>query len=314
MEDRMEDKKEFIDGLNTYYKLKESYESSIKKDKKNITKLKDLSWKEKRAEFAKLKYKCINCNRPVGSIFTTKIVNSERELIALCGDRKQPCPLDIKISLGFVSNLEEDVRESEDKLKDLKRSVIFDKNDLLFGYITAEKAVENFDIIKELITDATKMYEFNLQAYLNVVDNDEKKETLKQLQIEFYNNIDYFNTLVKQFETSQNSQFIVDAVDLYVNTMQPRMASILSSKYAYNAVEYNEDENTYHLIQIPIGIDDMEWDFSEKGQKVDSLRTGLDAFSKKKSPKNRSVAAIPGIKEKEREKEGKPKNTKAKMF
>jgi hypothetical protein len=236
-------------------------------------------------------------------------------LIALCGDRKEPCPLDIKISLGFVSNLEEDVKESEDKLKEFKRAVIFDKNDLLFGYITAEKAVENFDNIKELITDATKLYEFNLQMYLNIVDNDEKKETLKRLQIEFYNNIDYFNTLIKQFETSQNSQFIVDAVDLYVNTMQPRMTSILSNKYAYNAVEYNEDENTYHLIQIPIGIDDMELDFSEKGQKVDSLKIGMESFSKKKSVKGRSAAAIPDIKEKkdEREKELKQKNTKSKI-
>jgi hypothetical protein len=97
-EEKMEEKKKFIDGLNTYFKLKAAYETNIKKDKTQISKLPGLSWREKRNEYAKIKHKCINCKRPVGSIFSTKIANGERQYIALCGDRKAPCPLDIKIN------------------------------------------------------------------------------------------------------------------------------------------------------------------------------------------------------------------------
>ena len=177
------EKKEFIEGLNTYYKLKESYEKNIIKEKKKIATLSDLSWKEKRNEVTKLKYKCINCKRPVGSIFSTKIENHERQLIALCGDRKEPCPLDIRISLGVVYNIGDDLKNDEDSLNDLKRSIILDKNDLLFGYITPEKAVEQFDTIKEQVAEATKAYEFTLQSYLLIVDNDEKKKELTKLQV-----------------------------------------------------------------------------------------------------------------------------------
>uniref|UniRef100_A0A6C0B0P4 Uncharacterized protein n=1 Tax=viral metagenome TaxID=1070528 RepID=A0A6C0B0P4_9ZZZZ len=294
-----EEKKKFIEGLRTYFKLKEEYEKSVKKQNKIISKLKDLSWKEKRLELSKIKHKCINCKRPVGSIFSTKIDNHERQLIALCGDRKEPCPLDIKIFLGMVYNLADDLREDEETLNEYKRSIIFDKNDLLFGYITAENAVSKFDNIKDAVAESTKKYEFTLENYLQVVDNDEKKEELRSLQIDFYRNIEHFNTLIKQFNSSQNTQFIVDAVDLYVDTMLPKMSMILSKKYAYNGVEYDEEDNTFHLVQIPFSIDDLEWDISEKGQKVASMKIGMDSFSKKKPVKNNKLqftAAIPDIK------------------
>ena len=68
----MEEKKKFIDGLNTYFKLKAAYEGNINKEKLKISKLPEISWREKRVEFLKIKPKCINCKRPVGYIFSTK--------------------------------------------------------------------------------------------------------------------------------------------------------------------------------------------------------------------------------------------------
>jgi len=297
----MEEKKKFVDGLNTYFKLKAAYETNIKKDKTQISKLPGLSWREKRNEYAKIKHKCINCKRPVGSIFSTKTNNGERQYIALCGDRKTPCPLDIKINLGVTFNITDDIRQDEEKIKEYNNEIIRDKNDLLFGYITPQQAVTRFDSIKEDVADATKIYEFTLDQYLNVVDNPEKKEELKNLKIEFYNNLDNFNAMIQQYKTTQNTQFVIDAVELYVSTMQPRINDILKKTYSYNGVEYNEDDNTFHLIQIPISIEDLEWDIGEHGQKVLSMKMGLEKFSQKKTIRNTKAmtSAIPDIREKE---------------
>jgi len=304
-EEKMEEKKKFIEGLNTYFKLKAAYEANIKKDKTQISKLPGLSWREKRNEYAKIKHKCINCKRPVGSIFSTKINNGERQYIALCGDRKTPCPLDIKINLGATFNITDDIRQDEEKIKGYNNEIIRHKNDLLFGYINAQQAVEKFDSIKEEVADATKIYEFTLDNYLNVVDNAEKKEQLKSLKLEFYNNLDNFNAIMQQYKSTQNTQFVVDAVELYVKTMQPRINDILKKTYSYNGVEYDDDDNTFHLIQIPTSIEDLEWDIGEHGQKVVTMKMGLEKFPQKKTIRNTKAmtSAIPDIRDKEKEKE-----------
>lgn len=299
-EDKMEEKKKFVDGLNMYFKLKSAYENNIKKQKNKIAELPGLSWREKQNEYAKIKHKCINCKRPVESIFSTKVNNSERQYIALCGDRKNPCPLNIKINLGVILNITDDIHDDEKKIKEFNREIILDKNDLLFGYISTQNAVEKFDKLKEEVADATKIYEFTLQEYLKIADNDEKKESLKKLQLEFYSNLDNFNSMIQQYKNTQNTTFITDAVELYVTTMQPRINEILKKKYSYNGVEYNETDNTYHLIQIPVTIDDLEWDISEHGQKIISMKMGIEKISKKKTVRNTQAitSAIPDINEK----------------
>lgn len=292
------EKRKFIESLDQYYSYKDKYESNLKKDKAQIIKLEGLSWREKRIEFMKIKPKCINCRRPVGSIFSTKVQEDGRHLIALCGDRKSPCPFNININLGLVQNIQDNLRNDETSLNDYKRDVIVDKNDLLFGYITAEEAVVKFDKLKDQVTEFTKVYEFTLQTYLNIVDNPIKKAELEKLQMEFYNNLDNFNTMIKQYNTTQNTQLIVDAIDLYKNTMEPRANEIMNKKYVYNGVEYNDDDNTFHLIQLPITSENLEWDLMDNGQKVVSFKVGVEP-EKKKPTKNVAFSqAIPDIKSK----------------
>jgi hypothetical protein len=297
-EKKDEGKRKFIESLHQYYSYKDKYESNLKKDKAQIIKLEGLSWREKRIEFMKIKPKCINCRRPVGSIFSTKVQEDGRHLIALCGDRKNPCPFNININLGLVQNIQDNLRNDETSLNDYKRDVIIDKNDLLFGYITAEEAVVKFDKLKDQVTEFTKVYEFTLQTYLNIVDNPVKKAESEKLQLEFYNNLDNFNTMIKQYNATQNTQLIVDAIDLYKNTMEPRANEIMNKKYVYNGVEYNEDDNTFHLIQKPITSENLEWDLMDNGQKVVSFKIGVEP-EKRKPTKNVAFSqAIPDIRSK----------------
>jgi hypothetical protein len=87
----------------------------------------------------KIKPKCVNCKRPVGSIFSTKVDDDGRHLIAICGDRTAPCLFNININLGLVENIRDNLNSDEDSLSQNKREIIIDKNDMLFGYITEEE-------------------------------------------------------------------------------------------------------------------------------------------------------------------------------
>ena len=102
----------FNEALNNYYQFKTLYETSYNKEKRDIINNKKLSWNEKRSNFQKLKQKCINCKRPVETIFSRKFnddgYSGFTTLSAVCGDRIKPCKLNnhvVKFSLLILKLL-----------------------------------------------------------------------------------------------------------------------------------------------------------------------------------------------------------------
>ncbi len=139
----------FNEALNNYYQFKTLYETSYNKEKRDIINNKKLSWNEKRANFQKLKQKCINCKRPVGTIFSRKYSDDDysgfKTLSAVCGDRVKPCKLNITLKIDNVESLEKNIKDLDDNIKETKNIIIKKKNELHFGYNNAEKAINTFE-------------------------------------------------------------------------------------------------------------------------------------------------------------------------
>uniref|UniRef100_A0A6C0LF12 Uncharacterized protein n=1 Tax=viral metagenome TaxID=1070528 RepID=A0A6C0LF12_9ZZZZ len=289
---------EFKDALNTYYSLKQQYEKEFSKQKMKIIKQRELSWKEKRVEFLKLKQKCINCKRPVGTIFSTKKDTAEfdRRLIAICGDRTDPCPLNIDLNVGFMINIVDSIHTDEKDIENYKKDIINKKNDLLFGYISSEEAVKEFDEIKENISALASTYEYTVKLYLNAVDNKEKKTELKKTQSELFLQISNFKKIIDDYEKSEDIQFISDAIELYIQAILPNAIKIRDLTYEYSAVEYNEEDNIYSLIQKPVTLEQLEYNFATDPVEIVSMKMGIEK-SQKKIVKT-AVEAIPEIKKK----------------
>ena len=278
-----EEHKLFSQSLNTFYKLKREYEVENSKQKRNIMKKEDLSWKEKRTEYKKLKRKCINCKRPVGTIFSN-LYNPEengRKLMAVCGDHSNPCPFNIVINLGETSTFPQEIQDLEEDIQDLKSKIINDKNDQIFGYISSKEAVEKFDDIKENLNITISSYEASIAAFLEVTDSPVINEAIKKLQIEMYSIIHKIKELVKQFEGSRNISFIKDVVELYVNQLSPCLNKLNHLQYAYCAVEYESDDDTFHLIQKKNTLAQLETNYSKHQIGVVSLQTGLQEKPKR---------------------------------
>lgn len=255
------------EALNEFYKLKNKYESDYNKDKQKLIKNKALSWKEKRNEFKQLKPKCINCKRPVGTIFSVKHLGKEnedtRELKAICGSLTEPCNLNITINPGTTYNIMTHIRELEKDNENYKNEIIEYKNKLLFGYTTTENAVEKFDKTKEAINDINFLLNFNYEQLFEIVDNKSENERCKKLQEELYIYIDQIKQSLKDFDSTTNVQFVRDAVSIYVNQMQPKIDELFQLKYKVNLVEYDESDGTYHLIQKKYGIANLEDNYVE---------------------------------------------------
>jgi len=255
------------EALNEFYNLKSKYESDFNKDKQKIIKNKSLSWKEKKQEFKQLKPKCINCKRPVGTIFSVKHLGKEnedsRELKAICGSLSEPCNLNITINPGVTYNIMNHIKELEKDNEDYKNEIIEYKNKLLFGYTTTEAAIEKFDKTKEAINDISFLLNFNYEQLFDIVDNKSKNENIQKLQEELYFFIAEIKQSISKFNTTTNVQFVRDAVEIYVKQMQPKIDELVTLKYKVNLVEYDESNGTYHLIQKKLGIATLEDNYVE---------------------------------------------------
>ena len=259
---------ELIRALNTYYSLKSEYEDNIDKLKKKIMGNKTLSWKEKHKEFQKLKPKCINCNRPVGTIFDIRFQKDVESRIAkaMCGDRTNPCALNIELNLGMVMNIEDELHDSETKIRGIRREIIKDKNDLLFGYVSAPDAIAKFDKIKEKMADANASYEIILNTYMSIVDNKPVKEKINKLLLDTYADIQSSHELVNKYEREQNVDFINDLVTMYITRLTPKLVQLRQLLYPYTAVEKYDKECV--LIQRKMEIEKMELDMATNPQGI----------------------------------------------
>ena len=285
------EKKEFNDALYMFYKLKGQYEYFIGLEKKSIIKSKVLSWREKRRMFKRYKPKCINCKRAVGTVFSvgkqsTKSSEDENDndndqndariLRAYCGDRLNPCPLNIEISSNLF-NTKQYLNEEETNLNDDKTEVIKYKNDLLFGYLSENEVVDKFEELKEKIKSETSNYEFLLSQYNEVVNNSEKIKSVNRNTKEIYEMIDKIRNTIDKYEKTDNIRYVDDAVTLYVNDLTPKIKQNNQLKYKVEYVEFNDYDDTYNLVQLPYTVEDME---ASLDNKVVNLVTGLAKFRK----------------------------------
>jgi hypothetical protein len=280
----------YIEQLNEYYKLKEKYELSKEKLKNNILysdERRKTSWKEKRLEYEQLKPKCINCKRPVGSIFTQKYDKEigSRILKAMCGDRVNPCPLNIVINPGYYDSYANSIRDMENIIKKYKNEIIIDKNKLLFGYIKSEDAIVNFEKNKINISEYTGLLSFELNNYMEVIDNPDKKKELNRKTEEAFDLIASIKETMEKYDETNDTQFVKDVVELYVNSLTPKLNDILHLKYKYCSVEAHEYDSTLNLIQRKNAPVDLEFPLVEP--EIVQYTTGI--ASKSKTRKNKVI-------------------------
>ena len=247
------------DALNEYLKLKNKFETEIDVYKKKIMNNQTLSKREKRSEFLKIMPKCVNCRRPSkrGTIFSlvynpeTDATAAYRKFSASCGNLAHPCNLNIEIHVGEVEPVDKLISNIRLEIKKCKNKIINDKNKLLFGLISTETALENFDFNKSYINELTSVYEMYLDEWNKIIDDPKKKLELDDALVLSYQNIDKIKECIKKMNENDNSQFAVDAVNIYVNTLKPLLDKIRHLKYSENIIYHDEFDNVCKLIQRP---------------------------------------------------------------
>jgi hypothetical protein len=280
----------FNDALNEYFKLKDKFEHYISSSKKKIIYNVLLSNREKRSEYLKLMPKCVHCKRPSkkGTIFSTEYHPSDdksesyRKFKAFCGDLANPCNLNIEIVAGKTENIEDLINTANKDIKNIKNEIIDDKNKLLFGLITTETAIENFDSNKSYLNDLNSLlFESYLDKLNNITNNPQKKIELDEALVQSYIFIDEIKNCIKKMNENDDRQYAVDAAEIYVNSLNPLLSKIRNLKYKQNIVFNDEDKNVCRLIQNAVPLVSLDISNHNKVLKFD---VGLASKKYNKKP------------------------------
>ena len=271
---------ETVEGaINEFYKLKNKYEIELLKKKRQIINNFTLSSQEKRSEFKKLKPKCINCKRVGGTIFSVKFYPGKekyREFKAVCGVISEPCNLNITVQSGTYELLPNVIDSIEKEIQDNKKSIIDDKNRLLFGLMTTETALQKFEDIKDYISDLSSLLNFYLDEYNSLTDNSDEKRKLTEDITQSYFYIEEIKEAMQNFNKEDNKQYVNDVVNIYLTKLKPLLSKIAELKYKENYVYYDDSNDTYNLMQNKTNIQSLE--FTDYNNRVVHYDIGLKAI------------------------------------
>ena len=253
----MSSSSDYLEQLENFYKLKHKYDLQLQKMKQKIIANPTLNKKQKRDKFLLLKPKCINCKKPVGTIFTT----DNKEAKAICGASEipgsgfKPCSLNIDIKKPQFQDLDHYVSQLEKHKQKVMDQIIQIKLNLLFNYISEDDAVTQFDEKRKDYSEVSSEYETYLSSLVEITQLLNKKEEINTTDLQIFELVKQIKELIKKGKDERNEQFIKDAVDIYINKLLDVLQSNMDLKYSYKAVEQHGDE--FNLIQIPYTLQDL---------------------------------------------------------
>ena len=263
--------------MNEYYKLKTAYEGKIRtaklgiRNKKTNKKGDQITDEVKKRLIRKHIPKCINCNKPVGTIFS----NSNGKLIAKCGANSDsfkknntPCSLNIEINKGSIITSNTGYNDVLYNKNLSINSIIKLKLDLLFKYISEEETLEKFETIRSEYEDECDQYQYLLSMYKAVVDKLENKPRILLIQETISSLLEKMQQSLEEYKRTKEKQYLKDILAKQIDELIPLSQELRKLKYDYYEIEKNEYTDEYNLVSFPYSINSIEMISNENEPKI----------------------------------------------
>lgn len=259
------DSTEIDEAIAHYYKLKGNYDKKYAHAKHSIfSSLNDDSGSQSkklaRAKIKRIKRQCVNCKKNGGTIFS----NSNGILTAKCGNKENPCPLDIQIKKPNIVSVDDALTMIEDYEQESKANIINLKLDLLFGLRTEEEITPIFEEEKNNYKTNIKQKDglnhvkkaADEVIYENPHTQEEQiisvKRYIKIKQKEMNEKIIKFKQFVKEYMTEDDvtlqNKNIKSATNIYIEHILPLMKKIREEKHALTTMIYENEE--FRMIKL----------------------------------------------------------------
>mgnify|MGYP001227167163 CR=1 FL=1 len=250
-------KKDYIEALNTYFELKAKYEKNEYELKKKAF-LKQNTKKARRSAVKMVVAPCIKCKRYVGSLFYKK----ENNYIAICGDKKNPCDLNIKLFDGKTYSLEESYELTKENYDEDKENIIKHKLNTLFGFIDEEKSSDMYKTYMEEYNLLSKFYNDLIKKYDNIYFSPVREEKVQTKNQKVFEHLEDIKRILNEYKETHNEELIRDAVTIHIENILPELRNIRHLQNEVNEMEIDYDKKVSKVFKYPVSLHELQDNFS----------------------------------------------------
>ena len=247
-------KVEYNEALNTYFKMKSEYEKKVKNEKRDIIN------RTGKSQLKNYIPKCIKCKKNGGSIF--KIENNA--YVCYCGNKENPCNLNIKILRGdYVFDGQEVISESmKTIINEHKENFIKQKLDTILDFITEQESAKIFKQNMQEFNDDSVLLNESIKDYNELYNNTIKEANIEK-KIELTENIKQnMKNMLNEYKSSENKEILRTLINVYMKELLPEQKNLQDLKYELQEVVFENLKGTNNdtdmmlnkLIQMEIDI------------------------------------------------------------
>ena len=218
--------KTYVDALDDYFKMKSKYEKELQKMRR-LAFNKGRTRRMGRNAANAVRPMCVKCKRPVGTQFLIK----DSKYIALCGDTRNPCNLDIQIYNGDLTPYHDLIQIYKNDIEMAKQNIICDKLDVLFSYVSEEQSVEEFKKDLDEYNINSDIYSSLNDFHDEIYNNDMKDEQIIKKNEAIFKLTESVRALLNQYRDTANPELLREAVRVQTNQINAEARNLRMLKY-----------------------------------------------------------------------------------
>ena len=224
----LQNKINYLESLNKYFKLKNKYEQQLYTEKRKIYLKKQKSILSKKPlKQTTFIAKCINCKQKGGSIFKCQ----DRTYTAVCGNTNSPCNLNIEIYTSRYFNNEEYLKVGRESLEEIKTDIICKKMDAVFNYTSNSVASQSFKNLINEYEDNHQQYTKTLEQHNNNYYGDVRQKCIEDKTKQIFEIILAIKKLLNEYSKTDNLNILKTAVEIQIKELFPEIYNLRMLKY-----------------------------------------------------------------------------------
>ena len=252
----VEQKSNYQEALFNYFELKKEYDNKVVEAKRAIYR-ESKTKKQARMKMKMLKPKCLYCDRPVGSIFKIEI----RKYIARCGDEQHPCPFHIELFRGEYAKITDMMESYHRTVEFAKQSIIEDKLNVLYQYLTEKDGVEFFKDNLDYYTTQSVHLASLTKEYTDLYFNEETEEKVLAKRKKIAEIRDRMAEMIRN--STESEDFLKDIAAMYCEELVPEIKNLALIQWQTREMIENPLTGQIELFQLPYRISQLEYTFGE---------------------------------------------------
>jgi hypothetical protein len=161
----------------------------------------------------------------------------------------------------------------QEDMENIKHSIICQKLDTLFNYVTEDESVKLFKKELKIYNEDSRIFKEFLDEYNSLYNNEEKREQITAKTEKIYRHIESSRQLINEYKTTGNDEFLKTAVQIYVKEMVPEIRAIRMLRHEVAEMNLINEKGTKQVFTYPVNLSKIDFNNGEPTRVIKFITT-----------------------------------------